>query len=364
MRNAKTSVASPAGAATLENCVSDDTSSLSFLKISSMQWLPKVHFPTPLRPVLERAWLHYAIRKEQASPVAFLEWITLMRGKLVRSGSTTYTFTTDHFDLLNRLLVNYLTSTKSDGTVATKVPKSKRVEVSDPIPVEMDVDAQKGSKSSRKIKEVKKTSVIKTTPKEVADSSSVKGQKRPNHEPAVNKVKKTKAQRTPKPKVLRAVEQRGSDAEHHVEPPSPESHGSNVNEPVVDSNYVEYIAPLQNEKADDEVSVATLETLRDAPISERKRLKRAFYRFLLCNRKCTCRFYMSAVEDMDSISASVEKYLDSLPPDDYVLSIGSVDLAKTSYEELLPIARCQACAITVGQGFGLFYWSITHRVYS
>lgn len=347
----------------LRNTRSDESSSLSFLKISSMQWLPKVEFPLPLRPVLERAWLHYAIRKEQASPVAFLEWITLMRGKLVRTGSTTYMFTTEHFDLLNRLLVNYLTGHRiSDGTAATMVPKqSTRVKVSGPKSVEMDLDANEGSKPTKGNKAV--TPV--TTPVEVADSSPVKGHKRPSHEPAVKtKVKKTKAVITPKPKVINAMEQCRPDTEHQVEPPSPESHSSNVDLPVVNSDYVQYVAPLQPSKADDLESVATLDTLKDAAIDDRKRLKRAVYRFLLCNRKCTCATYKSAAEDMSNISQSVESYLDSLPHDDHIDMIGASECARECYLELLKYVPCQACAIAVGQGFGLFLWTITHRIYS
>lgn len=346
----------------------DATASVNFLKISSMHWLPKLKASANLRAVLERAWIRYALRGGHPSPRTFLEWITHMRGKSVRSGSETLTFTIEHFDHLLRYLFDYLNKSSERINPATKpIPKPSKAKTVPTPTVEKSVERKPKSKpkqqhpvNKRKAEEVAGSQPVKDLP----SKSSRRAKRVKATVSYASVVSKTK--RAVTFDLVRSVDEFAKSPQVCVAPETlPRDRTSPVQAsipPVVidEAEYRDFVAPKGNEDAE---SVSTLATLRDAGIGRDKRIRRAIVRFLICGRKCSCNFYKDAVANIenDHLSRICLEYSQALPdPEPYFddsyggkcgYLTGGLSLAQT----LVP---CQTCATAIGVGVPTFVWTL------
>lgn len=343
----------------------DATASVNFLKISSMQWLPKLKASASLRATLERAWVRYALRGGHPSPRTFLEWITLMRDKSVRSGSETFTFTIEHFDHLLRYLVDHLTKSSERIVPAITVPKSKPKTVPTPS-VEKSVERISKPKQ-RKVHPAPKRKaeeVLGSQPKKDLPSKSSQRAKR---------VKATKpvGERFAEKRAIihdpnRSVSDFVSNSPQVCVAPGtlPRDRTSPVRAstpPVVidETEYRDFVA--EKSANEDDESVSTFATLRDADIERTKRIKRAIVRMLVCGRKCSCQFYKDAVANTenDHLSRVCLEYSQALPDptpyfgDGFAGKTGFLTGGLSLAQNLIP---CNICAIAVGTGVPTFVW--------
>lgn len=344
----------------------DATASVNFLKISSMQWLPKLKASANLRAVLERAWVRYALRGGHPSPRTFLEWITLMRNKSVRSGSEVFTFTIEHFDHLLRYLVDYLTKSSERMVPASTTPQSKPKAVPAPS-VEKSVERVSSAKAKRKGRVPKRKAEEVTGSQPVKDLPSKSSQR-------AKRVKQTK----PKSKVVssakraEAFDLNRSYAEVCKVPqvcaapenaPGGRTSPERASTPLPfeeEGNYRDFVADKNGDE--DGQSVSTFATLRDADIGRMKRIKRAFVRFLVCGRKCSCDFYKDAVANTENeqLSRVCLEYSQALPdPSPYRddMFAGKNGFMTGGYALATKVVPCATCAVVVGVGVPTFVWA-------
>lgn len=323
----------------------DAKSALVFLK-SSIDWIYKLPIDKDAKPVLDRAWTHYALRLCNASPRTFSEWLLAMREKSLRVNSRHLRFTTTHFDFLLRKLMAHLDGTtvkaSPDPKVTRKPPEQQTVLTQEKV-------QSRGVESKRnKGTPPKPAASLQTTSKRDASAMDT------DSETVVTNPKQSKTSKRKKKKKAQ------------VEPAT-----EGTCPPAADDSAFEEPTPLIKEaeqKIDvtETESVATASTWRtfsdDPSIYGISRAKRAIARILIKDRTCSCTNYRRATESPEFLHTLCNSVIETIPT--HLLEpMGLYALGRSEYVTTLlsvfnsldPLG-CTVCSVAVGSGLGIFLW--------